>query len=343
MLSLEGERLNSVREAVTTQDGTFRLEDLDPGVWTIYPRPLGPGCSAAKQARVGRGEDFEVEIVADPPRRLFGRLTRHGEPAPQYYLILTSASDSNLSSSASRLERIQVQADGRYEYPVVVPGEYDLIAARNNPWEVLTRRLTVRSDQDTELDWDVGEKLLRMVFTRHGAPADDVEGGYIYTRGISTDLHEIPGQPGIWCASLDDGPALALLWSRQDNSDPVTRTTVRGEDLFEVAYCAGACRGTEPVSFDVHGSSVVVRCTTPTVTRPRAYLVAVDEFREIWGVRQWPSLAWRDDGDDRRFDDLPAGSRVTIVGPRLEGLGNYRVTVDVSAMAESVITWPPGP
>ncbi|MEQ9324940.1 MAG: carboxypeptidase regulatory-like domain-containing protein, partial [Polyangiaceae bacterium] len=135
------------RHAVTADDGTFVVDDLDAGRYDVVAQ--ADGYAEAMVSAAVPGPDVTLTLV--PGVSLFGRVTdAEGAPLPSFAVVVTR----KLHALASHTVAVEQALDpeGAYEVPHLGPGEYLVFAVAPGASRSKAEPVTLAAD-DVRLDF----------------------------------------------------------------------------------------------------------------------------------------------------------------------------------------------
>ncbi len=321
--------------------GEFVFDALPAGSWRVFPSSGGPDAIEARSIELAGGGEASVRVELEATGALEGSVKRHGQPEAGTTLSLFARSDLEGLHRPPQLA-LRSDAEGRFRFLDLVPGEYSLSVYSGEPnasdRRHMEQNVLVRSGQTISLPIDLDFALTRIDATRDGAPFTAIDDGYVAgPAGLHRFERLSGGDPG-WGARVTDGPCL-FLFSNKEIPVLDWPPTARG---YLIAYVPLARAGQSQMQVAIGTCSLVVRLRDPGTPMPTARLESVGELRDVAQYFAPATLAGLDEGDGRRrFVGIPPGSSVTLESARwlLGPVAAKRV--DLGTRTEVEILWPP--
>lgn len=333
-LTIESTETKKSQRVEAREDGSFAFVGLQSGLWTVYPESLGPLSSSAARINVAADSTQDVQLIVEKPGRISGMITFDGVPTPDVKIYLSWARPSGTYSSSFR--ETKTTASGTYAIESLCPGEYELVMVA--PDYVLRRQMIVESGRDSIFNCELNPPVTPIAFVRDGKILDSLDSASQYTRLGAMGLVPWAGRPGVWIGVLDGGPLLALLGSEEIPMllDP------KPPEQYVLAYASACPPVDEYMEIQVRGATLRVRASDPHVVFPWAHVEGVRELQGLWEAGDGPTLVYQDIEGERRFTDVPVGTTLLLVSPRVHSDKTWTQRIVVNNEAEMTIAWPPG-
>ncbi len=300
--SPQGQQIDS-GSCVTASDGTFHLTSLrhDMRVHTLAVQAKGYGRYLLDfenhPDRSGGAETIELgDIIVPAARAIEGVVLGQDGKALAGVEVIASGENSDrgrLRSSAAprsiadfygRSETRRTDDLGRFRFPDLSPGSYDLkVRIEGRPESVTS--VTLGNDRDllgVEIRVDGGVDLLVRVVDESGAPVPDVivsinAASYVQTRTDGTGLAVMHGLPG--------SATWVNVWADDDRFADPTSVVPAGQELRIVLHAASEIAGkvVDEAGQPLPGMQIAVIDTT--VTGGRTTIRAADENGQF-AIRQ---------------------------------------------------------
>ncbi|MFN0242403.1 MAG: carboxypeptidase-like regulatory domain-containing protein [Planctomycetota bacterium] len=327
-----------ITQTLSDEEGRFRFEHRSPGRWTVYPVSLGPFSHEARTVDVRSNASIELNFVGAALGRIVGRVHRDGSPVVSATVPIRSRVGAWSSASLTT----KSDAEGRFTFDELFPGEYDLNVhideSATTSYAALCRHVIVRAGETVEIDVDPDAGMVHVLVQRSGAFFTEWYYGMSFSSGGEAWLTTKPGDRTKYFApKLDAGPALFLLGAPKDRATLLTDPT--GWSYY-AAYVADVPKDAVQVVARLDGADVVVVTDSPGVAMPCARLAAIGPYRDVFGPDDRYELVYVDEAPGRRrFPSIPVGATLRLVPSGMSNANAFELRVD--SAREIVVRWPP--
>lgn len=176
--------LSDFRTATQDTGGDYRIEGLGPGDWIVTARQED-GRSAQQTVSLVPGDEIVVELRFEEGLHVTGWVTVGGQSA--------DGGDISLFHEGVQPRWTDLDRDGRFELPGVLPGTYTLIvgipgAVGLNAGASYSRRVELLGDQELRVDLEAPAVLAGLILDGEGRP---LAGALVSTveTGSGGDVH----------------------------------------------------------------------------------------------------------------------------------------------------------
>jgi protocatechuate 3,4-dioxygenase beta subunit len=161
---------DSMREAISGDDGAFRIEDVAPGSFELKAQAPGRQSAERSNLEVAGGQDLQgVEVVLPAGAVLAGRVLASGRPVPGAEVQLVEP-ETSIARMLINPPRANADGDGYYRLDGITPGARDFQVEAKG-FRRAARELEVR-EGDNALDFalEAGVEISGRVVDGDGTP-----------------------------------------------------------------------------------------------------------------------------------------------------------------------------
>ena len=324
----------------TDEHGGFKVPDAAPGAWTVFPESRGPESPEAEAIEVKPGTAVDVLLTMARPGGIEGTARRYGAAATGASVSIQAECDPS-ASLRPQVHDQKLGEDGVFRFTDLVPGRYHVSLYSGQPGTRERRQawyfVDVRAGEITRVAIDLDLVLTTLNVTRHGAPFDTIDDGYVAGTGGVNRLERLDDAGTKWGVKLPDGPCLFLI-SSKDFGSLDTPYTPSG---YLAAYVRSPFVASNELNVDLGGATLVIRRRNEAAELPWPYLQSIGAIADVAQYMGRRVLASTDDGMTRRVVCVPVGSTVLLESDRSSGGPLLSKQVVVGSSAEIEILWPP--
>jgi hypothetical protein len=222
-------------QAVSQKDGTFVLDAVPPGAFSI----AGDGWEVLEPSTAEAvAPSTEIVVKVAHKARVLGRITREGKPVADVSVRLIG-SDRSWGGSAI------TTADGAYEVGGLDAGTFEITTQSETAF-ARTRSITVSKGQRLEgvdIELDLAGEVSGVVVDQHGGPVGGL--AVIFEMGPRVDWgFATTEEDGTFVAGAMSGGGTYKVTVKPSRSSPVEFEPASGTRFPEIALADGTSRAT---------------------------------------------------------------------------------------------------